>query len=206
MEKNILWKDSTKKAMYGLIAGIALNGVLNSIFGFVPGVGIVFSILALAAFVFYFLGIKGMKEASSSTSYAPALNNLYISAIIIACSIIVDIIPLLGWLASLAAIASYVFAVLAYNDLRKRTENTLLSQGGKLLFIASIVAAAEAFLDIVIGWIPVVGDIFGTLINLAVVLLLIFGWLKFSKSELEETQPVKEEVQPVEEEVQPVKE
>jgi len=194
--KTFAWKSAVKKAFFGYLGATFFNGflavfitlLLVAIFGygyilsllFLP---ILFGIIALAGYIFYFLGIKEMKDVAAGTSWEKPTNNLFIGAILGLVSVIIDFIPLMGWLASILAIVGFVFSLLAYNELRQVKSSSKLASGAKLLFIASIVGIAGAVFSIIIGWVPVVNVVFELLFGLATLVLTFFGWKAISESE-----------------------
>ena len=119
MERSQIWKASVTKAFYGFLAYKLLGGVVGAIVGLVSGAAgvasiingggggallgpILVGILALAGYVYYFLGIKGMKESAETTLMGDGTAKVYKGALLGLVGTLIAIIPLLGFMLSRA--------------------------------------------------------------------------------------------------------
>lgn len=185
-QKQILWKEAVKKAFWGYLAATLFGGFLGGIFGLIFAwtivVPLIFGIFALAGYVFYFLGIMGMKNTALGSSWGKATGNLFIGAILGLVALVIDFIPLMGWLSSIASIVGFVFSFMAFNELRKTSDDAELAGGSQLLWICAIVGIVAGAFSIIIGWIPIVGGVFAILFSIADFILAFLGWKKISNS------------------------
>jgi hypothetical protein len=194
--KTFAWKSAVKKAFFGYLGATLVNGflallitlLLIAIFGWgyilsLPFLIIIFGLISLAGYIFYFIGVKEMKDVSVGTSWANATNQLFIGSILGLVAMVINVIPLMGWLASIVSIASFIFSLLAYNELRKMKSSIKLAQGANLLFVSSIVSLVGAVISIIFILIPIVGMVFQLLFGILTLILTFLGWKAISESE-----------------------
>ncbi|MEE1183346.1 MAG: hypothetical protein UHZ06_02530 [Paludibacteraceae bacterium] len=178
MEKQAAWQSAINKVFWGYLAYVLCNSILCNFFGFIPVLPIILSIGAIAAIVFYCMGIIGMKNVCEGTTWASGTKKLFISVILLAVGLLFDFIPLMGWVTTILNIVAFVFTFLGYNELRKVTEDENLAAGAKLLWISAIICLATSFF----GFIPLVGAIILGIAGIADFVLSFLGWKKISNS------------------------
>lgn len=180
MSNSVLWTESVNKAFYGYLGYTLLGGIVGTIVGLVGGftMGIICDILALVAFVYYFLGIKGMKQASAGTTMAEGTANLYTGALLGLIAALIGIIPLVGMIGGLIGIVGWVFMLLGFGKIRKTNLSGLAAKGAQQLWLMMLLTLIGA----VIGLIPLVGAVIGLIISIVVLILAFLGWKNFSNS------------------------
>ena len=196
MSNSTLWKSSVNKAFYGYVGYTLLSGIVGSIIGLVgtassvssllKGGGggsvweLVCDVLVLVAFIYYFLGIKGMKTSSVGTELAPGTSKLYTGALLGVIGAVIGIIPMLGWLGGLVAIVGWIFMLLGFGEIRKTNLSGLAAKGAKQLWLMMLLT----LIGDVIAFIPLLGTIIGFIISIVVLVLAFLGWKNFSNSEI----------------------
>ncbi|MEE1183345.1 MAG: hypothetical protein UHZ06_02525 [Paludibacteraceae bacterium] len=180
MENTLYWKSATKKALWGFLLGLIINAVNIDALGFIPGADTLLSILAAVAFIIYFVGISGMRKVCLSTSYGKGVSQLYASALLIICASIIDILPLMGMIASVLNLVAYIISIVAFYKLKKNTENAVLAKGANLLFMSILVA----FVGDLFEWIPLIGDVLALPFVLCNIIMAVLGWYTISQSAL----------------------
>lgn len=180
--KNLIWKSSVQKAFYGLLAFTLLSGFLGSLIDFLADEPIptIVSILALVGYVYYFLGVKGMKASAQGSVMEQGTANLYSGTLLALIGAIVDVVPLLGWVAAIIKIIGFFKMMSGFNSLRNVATNPLAAKGAKQLWTMMILTIVAT----VLGLIPLAGDIIEMLISIPALILTFLGWKNFSNSEL----------------------
>jgi len=179
-----IWKDGVKKAYYGFL-GFTFLDILAAIFSIIPVIGwilnIVVAILIIICYVYFLIGLKGMRSSLVNLDDAAAVNNIYTGSIIGIVGAIVFAIPLISFVGGILSIIAYVMMLLGYNKMRNSVSLPPLAKSGAfLLFIAMIVELIAGIL----GFIPFAGAIIGAIGSVAVFILGLMGWKKISDSEL----------------------
>lgn len=194
MSNSALWKESVNKAFYGYLGYTLLSGIVGAIVGMADmasavaslangggggsSLGLICDILALAALVYYFLGIKGMKESAVGTVLAEGTANLYTGALLGVIGALVGIIPLIGMVGGLVKIVGWVFMFLGFGKIRKTNLSGLAAKGAQQLWLMMLLTLIGA----VIGLIPLIGTVIGLIISIVVLILAFLGWKNFSNS------------------------
>ncbi len=194
---NQIWKASVQKAFYGFVGYTLLSGVVGGIISLTSAAAgaasllsgggggamlgpIVVGILALVAYVYYFLGIKGMKEGAVGSIFEEGAAQLYKGALLGLIGAIVSIIPLIGFVGSIVSLIGFIFMLLAFGKLKKLQASEYITKGAKQLWISMIVQLVA----VVIGLIPFVGGIIAMICSIVVLVLSFLGWRNLSKSEI----------------------
>lgn len=194
MSNSALWKESVNKAFYGYLGYTLLSGIVGAIVGMADtasavaslangggggsSLGLICDILALAALVYYFLGIKGMKESAVGTVLAEGTANLYTGALLGVIGALVGIIPLIGMVGGLVEIVGWVFMFLGFGKIRKTNLSGLAAKGAQQLWLMMLLTLIGA----VIGLIPLIGTVIGLILSIVVLVLAFLGWKNFSNS------------------------
>lgn len=179
---NLIWKSSVQKAFYGLLAYTLLSGILYTIIDMVADqpLPIIVSILALVGYIYYFLGVKGMKASAVGSVMEKGAASLYTGTLLALIGAVVDVVPLMGWIATIIKVIGFFIMMSGFNNLRKVATNPLAAKGAKQLWIMMILTIVA----LILGLIPVLGDIVVLLISIATAILTFLGWKNFSNSEL----------------------
>ncbi len=195
--KSQLWKASVNKAYYGFLTYTLLGGVVGAIVSLVSGAAgiaslvsgggggalagpIIVGILALAGYVYYFLGIKGMKESAAETVLGQGTAQLYKGALLGLIGAGVALIPFIGFIGAILKIVGFVFMMMGFNVIRKIALNEQAAKGAQQLWIMMILSLVAVAINII----PLVGAVISMLINIAVLVFAFLGWRNFSNSEL----------------------
>lgn len=129
-------------------------------------------IAALIGLILYYIGLGKITSAMDSQGIA-ALSKLKIAFIIGLISVIIDFIPLLGWLAVILAVIAFIFELLGYSSLKRTAAVGELGQkGAGKLQISMILMIIGSML----GLIPLAGDLIEGIITLMVIYLIFNGW------------------------------
>jgi len=191
-----LWVKSAKQVflgqlimlcegVLGLISGIItlVSGAASLLSGDATGLGfaVVFafivSLVAVAGYVFVFLGIMGLKKATEDPAIAKGVGLLWIAAILALCGAVIALIPVIGSiLGGLLAFAAFILNIVAYNNLKNCAPLEAISpaaaKGFGGLFVASIIALVGGIL----AWVPILGAI----ISLVAAILVVINWKKIA--------------------------
>lgn len=196
--KSQLWKASVNKAFYGFLAYTLLSGVVGAIVGLVSGAAglaslasggggggllgpIIVGVLALVGYVYYFIGVKGMRDSAVDTPLQDGTAKVYKGVLLGLIATIVDIIPLLGIVAFVLNIIAFVFMMQGFGILRKLPINELAAKGAQQLWLVMLLS----LIGVIIGIIPLVGGVLSLICSIAVLVYAFLGWRNFSNSELE---------------------
>lgn len=198
MEKSQIWKASVTKAFYGFLAYKLLGGVVGAIVGLVSGAAgvasiingggggallgpVLVGILALAGYVYYFLGIKGMKESAAETPMGDGTAKVYKGAMLGLVGTLIGIIPLLGFIGTILEIVGFVFMMMGFNSLRQLSLNELAAKGAHQLWLMMVLSVVSAVVSII----PLVGNILSLILSIVILALAFLGWRNFANSSLE---------------------
>ena len=198
MERSQIWKASVTKAFYGFLAYKLLGGVVGAIVGLASGAAgvasiingggggallgpILVGILALAGYVYYFLGIKGMKESAAETPMGDGTAKVYKGAMLGLVGTLIGIIPLLGFIGTILEIIGFVFMMMGFNSLRQLSLNELAAKGAHQLWLMMVLSVVSAVVSII----PLVGNILSLILSIVILALAFLGWRNFANSSLE---------------------
>ncbi|MBO5845978.1 MAG: hypothetical protein J6Q71_00480 [Bacteroidales bacterium] len=198
MEKSQIWKASVSKAFYGFLAYKLLGGVVGAIVGLASGAAgvasiingggggallgpVLVGILALAGYVYYFLGIKGMKESAAETPMGDGTAKVYKGAMLGLVGTLIGIIPLLGFIGTILEIIGFVFMMMGFNSLRQLSLNELAAKGAHQLWLMMVLSVVSAVVSII----PLVGNILSLILSIVILALAFLGWRNFANSSLE---------------------
>ncbi|MEZ5000668.1 MAG: hypothetical protein R2727_08515 [Bacteroidales bacterium] len=107
-----------------------------------------------------------------------AIKMLIIAAIIGIVGLVFDIIPLLGIVASIIFIVAFIFELIGFLRLKSSAS---IGEVGKSGITLLIVAMALSILQSILGIVPFLGAIIGSVISLISIVLVFFGWLKIQE-------------------------
>ncbi|MBO5835818.1 MAG: hypothetical protein J6R12_07245 [Bacteroidales bacterium] len=198
MERSQIWKASVSKAFYGFLAYKLLGGVVGAIVGLASGAAgvasiingggggallgpILVGILALAGYVYYFLGIKGMKESAAETPMGDGTAKVYKGALLGLVGTLIGIIPLLGFIGTILEIIGFIFMMMGFNSLRQLSLNELAAKGAHQLWLMMVLSVVSAVVSII----PLVGNILSLILSIVILALAFLGWRNFANSSLE---------------------
>lgn len=193
-----LWKSGTKKAYYGYVAQLIISlvgGLITSLIalgsaasslakGEVPTgslvVPIIVALVAVAALVYYFMGVKEMKEAAANTTIAVGTNRLFIAAILCICGQVLGVIPVIGILGSLVGLAGFIVAWTGYSEIKNNAVDANAKFGGAKLSSSALLS----LIAIIVALIPLIGWIATLVLEIIALVFAIQGWKALANSEL----------------------
>lgn len=136
------------------------------------------ALVAIAGFVLFYVGLGNLALGLDETG-RKAAGLLKIAAMVGAVGGLIDLIPLMGWLAGLLYIVAFVLEVVGFMQLKNAPSLGYEGQSGvSQLIVANILAVIAALLGIM----PMVGGFLASFLYLGVVALLLSGWLKVQRA------------------------
>lgn len=196
--KQTIWKESVNKAFYGFMAYTLLSGIIGAIVSMVSGAAglaslangggggallgpIIVAIIAVAGYVYYFLGIKGMSESSVGYAIEDGTKKLFKGAKLGLIGAIIECIPLISIVGTILSIAGFVFMLIGFDMIRKSALNPQASKGAHQLWLVMVLTIVGAVISII----PLIGNIGSLICNILVIVYAFLGWRNFSNSELQ---------------------
>ena len=150
-----------------------ISGALLQMFnGVQDGFGA--TLISIFGFIVFFMGLSKLKNLVDEIGQK-AIGLLMIAALIGAGGAVIDLIPLMGLIASIAYLAAFIMELIGLSQLKSsRTFGPEGKSGFSILTLAMVLSIVRA----VIGVIPFIGGIFASIISVAVVVLVLVGWMK----------------------------
>lgn len=191
-----LWVKSAKQVFLGQLI-MLLQGVLALISGIIAlasagasllsgdatGLGFAFvfafivGLVAIAGYVFVFLGIMGLKKATEDPAIAKGVGLLWIAAILALCGAVIALIPVIGSiLGGLLGFAAFILNIVAYNNLKNCAQLAAISPEAAKGFGGLFIAAIVALVGGILAWVPVLGSI----VSLVAAILVVLNWKKIA--------------------------
>lgn len=202
---NNLWKSGTQKAFYGY-AGQLLIGIVG---GFILGLmepdlvelamgegtgyyvmSIIVGIASVAAWAYYFIGIKEMKEAAANTNMAAGTNRLYVACLILlgaaALGLCLDFFSDLESilvalvLIGIAELVGFILTWTGYAMVKNSATDANAKSGAELLCTSALITVIAAAIGLipVLWWLALIGEI-------AALYYAFQGWKTLANSDLE---------------------
>lgn len=188
----IRWNKETRQAYVGTLL-YSLLGILASILtpiaaagslmsfasgssggGFLGVLLIIVQLCVIAGYVMFFLAVKGLKEITEGEDQI-AFKKVYVSIIFSVLASLFSIFHV-PFMPGICSIVACILLILGYNALKKSTTITAFSpnavKGFKRLFTAEILI----IIGVVIGWIPLIGNVFGAIISVIAWIMILLGW------------------------------
>lgn len=139
-------------------------------------ISILLSIAIIVGYVMFFLGLSHFRTVVN-TNDAPAVQKLYVAAIISIVAYVVGCIPLMGLVAKILALVAFIMMLLGFSALKNSaTFPADARNGASKLFIAMILSVV----GVIVGWIPFIGGVLGAILGIIGFILTILGWKKIS--------------------------
>lgn len=157
-----------------------LSGSLLQMFNGV-GSGWASTLAAIFGIIIFFMGLKKLKDGLDEIGQAAA-NLLNISIIIGIVGLVIDLVPGFGLFASIIFVAAFIFELLGFLKLKKSGS---IGEVGKSGVTFLLVAMGFAILASLIGIIPFLGAMVGSVFSLAALIFVFFGWLRVQEGLLE---------------------
>lgn len=139
------------------------------------------TLAAIFGVVLIFMGLKKFKEGLDEAGQG-AVKMINIAVIISIVGLIIDIIPLMGLVASIILLVAFVFELLGLLKLKKSES---IGEVGKSGVTFLLVAMILGIVTSLFGIIPFLGSVVGTILSLAALVFVFFGWLRIQDGLLE---------------------
>lgn len=160
-------KETIKSVTY------VLSGALLQMFNGI-GDGWISTLTAIFGMILFFIGLSKLKTGLDTVGQS-GVKLLIIAAILSIVGFVFDLIPLMGIFASIVLIAAFVVELIGFLKLKASASIGVVGKSGvSLLIVAMILAILESLFSIV----PLVGGIVGSILSLAALILVFFGWCK----------------------------
>ena len=189
-----IWNKETRQAYVGTLL-YSLLGILAAILAPIAGIGAIASLAGessgggfasvllvivelciIAGYVIFFLAVKDLKNNTEGEDQS-AFNKVYLSIVFDIVAAVFGIFHI-GIVSGICAIVSCVLLLMAYSSLKKSATIGQLSPaalgGFKQLFTAEVLVVVA----VVIGWIPLVGNIAGAILKVIAWVMVMLGWKK----------------------------
>lgn len=188
----IRWNKETRKAYVGTLL-YSLLGILASILtpiaaagslmsavrgssggGFLGVLLVIVQLCVIAGYVMFFLAVKDLKEITEGEDQT-AFKKVYLSIIFSVLASLFSIFHV-PFVPGICSIVACILLILGYNALKKSAAIAAFSpaaaKGFKRLFTAEILI----IIGVVVGWIPLIGDVIGAIISIIAWIMILLGW------------------------------
>lgn len=157
-----------------------LSGALLQMFNGIGG-GWASSLAAIFGMILFFMGLSKLKAGIDEAGQA-GVKLLIVAAILSIIGFVFDIIPLFGIVASIVLIAAFVVQLVG---LFKLKASASIGEVGKSGITLLLVAMILAILESIFGLLPLVGGVIGSILAIAALILVFFGWIKIQEGLVE---------------------
>lgn len=203
MEQTANWKQTTS-ALYKAVLIYTLAGILSSLFGFFSditgaastissmmggesgssfGLWDILAIVATLAIIYgywTFIQSLGRFHDLVNPADAPQIKTLRTTTILMIVAAVLSVIPVIKIAGGIIYLIAWIMLIVAYSKLKNSsTFPELARKGTSRLFLAMILEV----IGWVLGFIPLIGSIFETIISIIAFILVILGWKAISESE-----------------------
>lgn len=135
------------------------------------------AVASIIGFILFLNGLTRLQDGLDPVGRSAAAM-LRIAAVIGALASLIDVIPLLGILASLGYMAAFGIQFLGFVKLKNSNSLNALGQGGvSLLLLAMGLGFAQALLFMI----PILGGYIAPPVALAALLAALFGWIRIQE-------------------------
>lgn len=153
-----------------------LGGALLQLYAGI-GSGWLSIFIAIFGFIVFYLGLDRLKSSLDFTGQS-AVSLLKMAAIVGGISAFIDLVPLLGVVASLGYMAAFVMELIGFVKLKNSQSIGRTGQSGAtFLLVAMILAVLQALL----GLLPFVGGFLAAPIGFMALVLAFFGWVRIQE-------------------------
>ncbi|MCF8232341.1 MAG: hypothetical protein K9J27_09140 [Bacteroidales bacterium] len=131
-------------------------------------------LVAIFGFIMFYVGLSRLKTSLDEKG-AGAVKFLMIAAIIGAVGSAIDLIPLVGIVASIFYVAAFVLQLIGYIKFKASDSLAVTAKSGVTLLL---VAMGLGILAALVGIIPLLGALVVSILSIASLILVLFGWIK----------------------------
>ncbi len=157
-----------------------LSGALLQMFNGIGG-NWAASLAAIFGLVLFFIGLKKLSEGVDAEGQG-AIKMLTIAVIIGLVGLVFDIIPLLGIIAPIIFIVAFVFELIGFIKLKSSKS---IGESGKSGITLLLIAMGLSILESILGIVPFLGAIIGSVLSLIALILVFYGWIKIQEGLIE---------------------
>ncbi|MCD4772906.1 MAG: hypothetical protein K8R41_05930 [Bacteroidales bacterium] len=161
-------KKETIKSVTFILVGMLLQ-IFNGIGG-----GWSTNFIAIFGLILFLIGLNKLKSGLDPAGQS-AVQMLFIGVILGLVGTFFDLIPLMGWLAIIFYIVSFVFELIGFIKLKESATIGEIGKSGAGLLLISMILLLVAG---IFWFIPLIGGIFVSILSLAALYLAFTGWLK----------------------------
>jgi len=165
-------KKETIKAVSFILVGSLLQ-LYNGVSG-----GWASTLVAIFGFVLFLMGLNILKAHLDEIGQG-AVKLLVIASIIGIVGLVIDLIPFLG-------IVAFVIELIGVLKLQNcATIGEIGKSGATFLLIAMILAILQSIVGLVFVFIPIIPGIICSILSIAALVLVLFGWIKIQEGLVE---------------------
>ena len=135
------------------------------------------TLAAIFGIILFFIGLKKLKDGLDEAGQG-AVKMLNIAIIISIIGLVIDLIPMMGLVASIVFLVAFIFELLGFLKLKKSES---IGEVGKSGVTYLIIAMLLGILTSIIGIVPFLGSVVGTVLSLIALIFVFFGWLKIQE-------------------------
>lgn len=150
-----------------------LGGSLLQMFNGIGG-GWASSLTAIFGMVLFFKGLSALKEGLDEAGQG-GVKLLITAAILSIIGFVFDIIPLMGIVASIILLAAFIVELVGFLKLKASAS---IGEEGKKGISLLLVAMILGIITSILGLIPFIGAIVGSIVSIIALVLVFFGWIK----------------------------
>ena len=182
--ENLTWEKVSKdlytavliQAGCGIVAGIC--AALGLVVPFLSIIGLIFSLGAVAAGVWFFISLGNWKKIADAND-VPAVHKLWLYSLLGIIAGVISVIPVVGGIiGGLVSLAGFVLYILGVNALKVSTTLPAnVVEGAQKLYTAIILALVA----VVLGIIPIL-NIVGAILSIVAFVLQILAWKKIANA------------------------
>ena len=157
-----------------------LSGALLQMFNGIGG-GWASSLTAIFGMILFLMGLSKLKSGLDEAGKG-GVKLLFIAAILSVIGFVFDIIPLMGIVASIILMAAFIVELIGFLKLKASAN---IGEAGKSGITLLLIAMVLAVIVSIFGFVPLLGGIVGSILSLAALVLVFFGWIKIQEGLME---------------------
>jgi len=142
------------------------------------------TLAAIFGIILFFMGLKKLNDVLDEAGRG-AVKMLNISIIIGIVGLVIDLLPGFGLFASIIFVVAFVFELIGFIKLKSSVSIGEVGKSGVTFLLA---AMALAILTSIIGIVPFLGSVVGSVLSLVALIFVFFGWLRIQEGLMENQQ------------------
>lgn len=198
------WAESTKQIYTGVLL-YSLLGILDSIlspifslanaasmvsafaggggydvFGADDAVELLIKLGIVAGYVMYFLGLGKFQPLQQSTEDSSAVGKIKTAALLVAVGYLLSFIPVAGgFLDAILSFVGFILSLMAFSVLKNSLTFPVKGKTGAAKIYTAMILQLIA---VIIGWIPIVGGFFASILSIIAFIMILIGWAAIKDS------------------------